>query len=312
MPTVYSVDLHMHSTYSDGVLTPAQLVQRADALGIHHLALSDHDTLAGVPSFLKAIKERNEQKPDAVPMVGIPAVEVDVNRLHILAYGVHPDHPRLAQLFANTDEQRRDRVIKIMDLLDAQGVSISQEVRDCIIQKSHASRLHVAQALVDMQAVRDVSHAFDRYLQEGRSCFVPMCPLTLDQGVPVKQASQVVEILKSCGAVVVLAHPMRIKHLTKNMRCVLIDSLVEAGLDGIEVFHPSANLGDVAHLLSLATKKGLLVTGGSDFHNDTDPKKGLGQMPEGWNTALHDVQALLSKMDSISIDQKHMKENEDV
>ncbi|MEG0493891.1 MAG: PHP domain-containing protein [Clostridia bacterium] len=287
----YAADLHLHSTFSDGLMSPAELCAQADRLGLTHVALSDHDTMDGLPEMEAAaqnVRSKRRERGSDAPFVVLPCVELSTGhggRTHLLGYGANPQNPELAECLHEADEDRRERSQKIVELLLAQGVELSEDVKAKLIGP-HVGRAHVARALVQVGAVTTMKQAFERYLGEGRSAYVSRKWL---------ETTKAVQILQNAGAVTVLAHPQRLL-LEGGMLFALIDELAAFGLCGIEVFHPSANHRDVRALELFARRRGLLVTGGSDYHGDLNTRVRMGKLPSGWLSMREDVDALLNAM----------------
>ncbi|MEG0742495.1 MAG: PHP domain-containing protein [Clostridia bacterium] len=287
----YAADLHMHSTYSDGLMTPQQLCDMADQLGLTHVALCDHDTLDGLAEMqaaAAAIRERRTARGDAAPFVLLPSLELSSGRggrTHILGYGADATNPALLKCLEEAMEDREHRAKQMLDLLSTQGVELPADVQEALINP-HVGRAHIARALVYSGSVSTMQQAFDRYLAEGKCAYVPRSWL---------DTAKAVQTLKNAGAVVVLAHPMRLG-LRDSALNALIEELTAFGLDGVEVFSPSANRASVRTLELLARRKGLLVTGGSDYHGDQGTRVRMGRLPSGWRLMREDVEALLTAM----------------
>lgn len=287
----YAVDLHLHSTFSDGLETPLELCARADGLGLTHIALCDHDTTDGLSELAigaEAVRAARLQRGDGTPFTAFPCVELSSGwggRTHILGYGLDADDPALRQCLREAEEDRGQRAEKMLGLLKAQGVGIPEELNS-VLANPRVGRAHIARALVKTGAVSTVQQAFDRYLAEGRSAYVPRKWMS---------ANRAVQILRDAGALIVLAHPCRLG-LDDAALSALVDELSAAGLRGLEVFHPSAGRRDVRALELLARRKGLLVTGGSDYHGDRNTRVRMGRLPSGWRTMRRDVDAMLAAM----------------
>lgn len=242
------IDLHLHTTASDGSSTPAALVDEAMAAGLSTIAVTDHDTMAGLPAVVDAAR--------ALPLTVVPGIEITaVERgrdLHVLGYFIDPDHSELRSFLSRQREDRRRRVVAIGERLAAAGAPI-----DIAPILAHADsnravgRLMVAMALVEAGHVADVPEAFDRYLGPGQPAFVERMG---------REATAVVTLIARAGGLASLAHP------GKTGRDDLIPALADAGLAAIEVFHPDHDAADTARYGQLAAEFGLAVTGGSDYH----------------------------------------------
>jgi predicted metal-dependent phosphoesterase TrpH len=246
------IDLHMHTTASDGTCTPERLVERAWHAGIRTMSVTDHDTMAGVAPACAAAA--------AYGMVVIPGIEItavdDGRDVHVLAYFVSDDAAGLQELLGSQRSNRVERAKEIADRLAALGAPIDvAPLLDSAAGRGGKAlaRPQIARALVAAGHASSVGDAFDRYLGEDGPAYVPHCGAS---------PADVVELVSAAGGIVSLAHPgtLRKDHL--------IPRLVEAGLDAIEAYHSSHDAATEAHYLALARRYGTAVTGGSDFHGD--------------------------------------------
>ncbi|UFS69835.1 PHP domain-containing protein [Geomonas sp. RF6] len=248
------VDLHVHSTFSDGVCTPQELVSMAKSAGLTAIAIADHDTVAGVDQAITA--------GIAVGVEVLPAIEFSVEfkgyrDVHLLGYCLDHRDPILLDTLDAFREKREKRggaiVERLNEKLRFEGRErISQEAVSALAGGS-LGRPHIAQILIRQGLVKDMQEAFVRYLIP---CDVPK------RYFPIAEA---IDLIRRLHGAAVLAHPM---HITKE-HCELvsiIDSLVPLGLDGIESWHNGATANDSAFLSAVAEKRGLICTGGSDFH----------------------------------------------
>ena len=270
-------DLHLHSTASDGTLTPGALVRRAAEEGFDTLALTDHDTVAGIAEAQAAAREAGIRL--------IPGVELSCGaqkEIHILGYGIDLQNGPLLAFSRHRREERETRARKMVERLAQAGMTVSLE-RVFELARGVVARPHVARALVEAGYASSVSDAFDRFLVPGKCGYVPR------EDVRVAQA---VELIHGAGGVAVLAHPMQLK-----LGDMALDAIVREwkgqGLDGLEVYHPSAQNNHVVMLLHLARREGMLVTGGSDFHGEAVRESCIGEGVDRWTDAESDVRALL-------------------
>ncbi|HEU4989977.1 MAG TPA: PHP domain-containing protein [Gemmatimonadaceae bacterium] len=265
-----AVDLHAHSTASDGSRTPTDLVAVARAAGLAAVALTDHDTVAGIPEAQAAAAEAGLR---VVPGVELSAVEGDLET-HLL--GLHLSRPeRIKQGLAGIRGMRRTRAERIVARLNELGVRIT--FADVLEQAGDAAigRPHVARALVEHGWATDLRDAFDRYLGNGRPAFVSKDRLTIEDAIAM---------IHEAGGLAFLAHP---GHSGTRAR---LEALAARGLDGVEVLHPSHSAEDVARLKTLAEYLHLLPTGGSDWHGADEGTRTLGAMrvPAEW-LELHEA-----------------------
>lgn len=288
MSIQYSIDLHVHSTVSDGLETPQELYARAQRQGMIALALSDHDTVAGAAE----IEKIQRSDADSPPLRCLPAIELssgDGGRAHLLGYGVDAAYQPLLDRLEQMQQERAQRSQRMLCLLHKQGIRFSTAVEQELIRPG-TGRAHIARALMDAGYVNTMQQAFDRYLARGKCAYIARKYIPISEGV---------RLLKDAGAVVSLAHPCR---LTLDMQALhaLIQELMQAGLDGVEAFHPSASRQQAPLLDSMARSLGLLVTGGSDYHGDQQCCVRMGRMPSGWKDPEADLNKLLERIHACS------------
>lgn len=273
-------DLHMHSTASDGVYAPGELMELAAGQGLTHVALTDHDSMAGIPAAREAALR--------LGLHLIPGVELSCGaqkEIHILGYGCDPEDAALRAFCARRLLQREARAEAMVERLCALGKPIEmRRVRE--LAHGAIARPHVARALLEAGHVASVSEAFDRYLKPGKPAYVPK------EDVKVEKA---VRVIAQAGGVAVLAHPMELK-MGETQLMSLVDEWKAQGLAGVEVYHPSAQNNHAAFLAHMARREGLLVTGGSDFHGEAVRKTALGEGLNRWETMESDVRALLARI----------------
>lgn len=258
------VDLHTHSTASDGTLPPEQVVAAAHAAGLSALALTDHDTLAGFPAAARA--------GETLGVRVVPGVELSAHdgnsEIHILALHV----TRLAVLESRLETFREGRTLRasqIVDRLRGLGVDISV---DTVMQEANGAavgRPHIARAMIRGGAARDFRDAFDRYLGAGRPAFVSK------QRLEVREA---ISIAHEAGGLAIWAHP------GSDGRRARLEPLVALKIDGVEVRHPSHMLEDINRLTALTEFFGLVPSGGSDWHGSAEGPRAIGAMriPAAW------------------------------
>ena len=243
-----AVDLHSHTTASDGALTPRQLVRLAAKHGVRVLAVTDHDSTAGIP---EAIDEARQLAPLEI----VPGLEINCDvpgaEIHVLGYCLDWAAPWFQEFLATQRQERRQRVYRIAARLAELGMPIEPDEVFALVKEGSAGRPHVAQVMVDRGYVKSVREAFDRYLSLNGPANVPRKRFT-----PV----EAVRIIRHARGVPVLAHPGLAN------RDELIPELVEAGLLGIEVFYPEHSSGQITAYREMCSRLGLVATGGSDFH----------------------------------------------
>lgn len=249
------IDLHTHTTASDGALAPRALVARAHRLGIRTLGVTDHDTLAGIP---EAAAEAAARGMELLPGIEITAVH-EARDVHVLAWFLDPEPAGLAPFLARQRQDRARRAREMSARLAALGVPVDLE--DLIAGAEAAgkavARPTVARALLDAGHVTSLQQAFDRWLADGRPACVPRTGAS---------PAEVVRLVTRSGGVAGLAHPGLLR------RDDLIPELVEAGLGAIEVYHSDHDAGTQRRYLRVAEQRRLAVSGGSDFHGDDHPR----------------------------------------
>ncbi len=241
------VDLHLHTTASDGAYTPAAVVALARDRGLRTIAITDHDSMEGVAEALAAAGHGLEVIPGVEINTDIPHAEV-----HILGYYVDYRHAELQDVLQRLRDFRRDRARRMVEKLARLGMPVDWQRVAALAGEGAVGRPHVAQALVERGYVADVSQAFDRYIGREGPAYVERHKLT-----PVEATRLIVR----AGGLPVLAHPSGLANLT-----TLLDELTAAGLVGLEAYYTGYLPEETQGLLLLAQKYGLVATGGSDFH----------------------------------------------
>lgn len=258
------VDLHSHSTASDGSRAPADVLAAAHAAGLAAIALTDHDTVAGIEEAATAAGALGIR---LVPGVELSAVEGTVET-HLL--GLHLSRPEEIEAgLAALREMRRERAERMVARLNELGVRITFEA--VLEQAAGAAigRPHVARAMVQEGWAKDLRDAFDRYLGNGRPAFVAKDHLSM---------ADAIAMIHRAGGLAVMAHPGHAGTLAR------LEALAAQGMDGVEVLHPSHGAEDVARLRTVAEHLGLVPSGGSDWHGASEGARTLGAMhvPAEW------------------------------
>ena len=241
-------DLHLHSTASDGIRSPAELVQLSLDVGLQFIALTDHDTTDGVQQAVDAAW--------GTSLTVIPGVEISTQaegrfEIHILGYHVDYQHESLQESLTRLRRSRIDRAQKVLDLLARNGCPLSWQRVSALGGDGSLGRPHIAQAMVEAEYVDSVEMAFRRYLGRGGVAYVPRAKLSPQEAI---------ELISTSGGVPVLAHP---RHVIEH-----IPALVDSGLMGIEAYYNEYPEPECTFLVGLAEKHGLVVTGGTDFHGE--------------------------------------------
>ncbi len=288
-----TVDLHLHSVYSDGLLSPLALCRLAARRGCEVIALCDHDTTNGLNALDAACHTVNAElaaQPEAPrALSALRGIELSAGpdgRTHILGYGVDAENEPLQAALTRQRKLRRERDEEILSRL----ISLGRGVPRALLPKDESlplGRAHIARAMVEVGHVSTVEEAFERYLGDGKPAYVPFCHIS---------AEEAAALLAAASAVPVLAHPARMR-LEPQLLESLLDALTRSGLRGLECYHPSASHGQARAFAAIARRRGLLVTGGSDYHGDRGAHARLGQTASGWRCARADADALMDAID---------------
>lgn len=241
------VDLHVHTTASDGVLAPSDVVRAAIAAGVDVIAITDHDTIAGIDEALAA---SSESALRVVPGVELSVEEAASSDVHLLGFMIDHTDAELVATLSGLREARAVRARSMVEALAEAGYSIDYGTVAALAGAGSIGRVHVARALVAAGSVDTVEDAFRLLIGAGAPFHVRKQTLA---------GARAIAAIHGAGGVAVLAHPGVSGEAA-------LTSLVDAGLDGIEAFHAEHTARQRQHFASLAARLGLLVTGGSDFH----------------------------------------------
>jgi hypothetical protein len=260
-------DLHAHTLCSDGELSPSDLIARARSRGLAAIAITDHDTVAGLEEGRSACGE---------DLVFVPGIEVSCSRsgldLHLLGYFLNERHERLLARLLLFQSERVERARSILGRLESLGAPV--EMTDVLARARGGvvGRPHIARALVSAGHAEHLDDAFRRFLGSRGSAFVPR---------PAFAPGEAIALIRDAGGVSVLAHPGA--HLDEQ----IVRDLVSSGLQGIEVWHPVHSSTTARRWLALTRRMGLLATGGSDYHGGARaPDLGSQRVSERVVTAL--------------------------
>lgn len=246
------IDLHIHSTVSDGTYTPAALVKLAEKCNVSVIALTDHDTISGLKEFATALKNSK--------VIGIPGVEVAVSieksECHILGYWVNNDCDRLNKLLEEIRKNRNKRNLNIINVLQKSGIKIT--LNDIIEQAKSESigRPHIASVLVKKGYFKTIRDVFSYCLARGNYGYVPR---------KISEAKTVIDAIHSAGGITFWAHPLH-RARTNNDILFQLKYLLKLGLDGIEAYYSEYTSHQQKILLDHAKNLNIPVCGGTDFH----------------------------------------------
>ncbi len=257
------IDLHTHSTYSDGSLTPAALAKEAARVKLTAIALTDHDGTTGVGPFLDACQAEGVR--------GIAGVEISVDfkggTMHMLGYFLDYRSQELESVLVQLRGGREDRNHVILARLNELGLSLTWEEVAAFSEEDVVGRPHFAQALIARGYVRTKDEAFDRYLGKGKAAYVERYRLSAEESV---------RMIRRAGGVPVLAHPFTLGMKRSGLRD-LVAELKGVGLGGIEAYYSEHDEEQVRICLALARELDLAVSGGSDFHGAVNPDIHMGR-----------------------------------
>lgn len=281
------IDLHIHSTASDGTYTVPEILHMATRLGLEAISITDHDTLDGSRQALA-----NETPPSLRFITGVeisaqPPAQCKISgSLHILGYGIDPDNSALNQALAELQKARGNRTQRIVELLNRLGIPLTLEKVMREVGQGSAGRPHVANAMIKTGIVADINEAFDRYLAKGSPAYV---------GKERLECRKTFELIREAGGVPVLAHPYLIQSHQPGALAILVKQLYEFGLMGLEVYYPNHTPEAVSQYLEMAKQYDLLVTGGTDFHGDLIPDIQMGSGKGDFYIPYEIYEALLAK-----------------
>lgn len=248
------IDLHVHTTASDGQYTPSQIIEFAHDKNIGVIAITDHDTVAGIEEGKNAAKKMG--------ITFVPGTELNINfptgEFHLLGLGFKQISPSLTVLLENLVKNRDLRNVQIIEKMREGGVDITLEEMQADFPDTVLGRPHFAAELVKKKVVKTRQQAFDRFLAKGRPWYVQRVGSNLDEAIVA---------IKESGGVPVIAHPMSL-YLSWGKLPDTLQNFYERGVMGLEAFHPGARVTECLRLQELAQKIGYFVTAGSDFHGE--------------------------------------------
>lgn len=241
-------DLHIHTNASDGILTPAEVVEWAQKKKLRAISITDHDTVFGIDKALESNKNNNYLEI-------IPGVELNTDfygeEIHILGYFIDYNDTNLLNILKKMQQSRYERALKIINKLNNLDINISMDQIKRISEGNSIGRPHIARAMIESGYINNIKSAFDNYIGKGRPAYEERFKL---------ESKKAIEIINKIGGVAVLAHPGLIKNKA------IISSLINIGIQGIEVYHTKHDYDTIRYLNNIAKEKKLLITGGTDCH----------------------------------------------
>lgn len=257
-------DLHLHTTASDGTMSPAEIVRYAKGKGLRVIAITDHDTIEGL--------QEGMHEGDKVGLEVIPGVELSADTpkgtMHLLGYYIDPACSELADKLMVLQQARMERNLAIVEKLRGLGIPIElSEVKEAP-EHGQIGRPHFAYTMVQKGFAQNIQDAFDRYLGKGRPAYVEKFRFSPEEAM---------HFIRKAGGITVLAHPFTLKQPQPADFDAFIGELKREGLDGIEVYYPEHSDGQRKLYRDAAQKYGLVISGGSDFHGFNKDEADLGE-----------------------------------
>jgi predicted metal-dependent phosphoesterase TrpH len=257
------IDLHVHTTFSDGTSTPSEVVHLAKSAGLRAIAITDHDTVRG-----------NKEAIDEGEKVGIEVisgVEVSVDMpggtMHVLGYYVDFDSVPLIEVLKSVEEGRHERNEEILGKLGALGIALDYGEIRVLANEGPVGRPHIAQALLQRGDVASTREAFDKYLKKGAPAYAERLRFS---------EAEAIRSIHQAGGLAVLGHPNSLNYSDDGALSAIVERLAAAGLQGIEAYYPSHSPRMLRTVERLAAEHRLLVTGGTDFHGAMYPEISIG------------------------------------
>lgn len=263
-----SVDLHVHSTESDGTLSPEEVVYAAKEAGLSAIALTDHDTCSGVEKAQAAAKEAGIEL--------IPGIELSTSytlpdrteqEIHVVGLLIDTQNKTLLEKTAEFRAFRDERNEKMVELLQREGFPITMEELKLENPDSVITRANMARFLVSRGYAKSIAEVFEQYIGDGCRCYVGRFKVT---------PMEAVSLIKKAGGIAILAHPLLYRLTPKHLQRLITD-MKAAGLDGIEAIYSTYTLQEEQFVKKIAHENGLLISGGSDFHGTNKPDIQIGK-----------------------------------
>ncbi len=257
-----AIDLHLHTTHSDGSLTPCQLIDLLEKYQVTTAAITDHDVLSGIAEARECGRLKNIRI--------IPGVELSIDypmqngaHVHVLGLYVDVEKPYLVQVLEQLRVERQKRADEILLRLKKMNVVIEKNELRNIVSGQNVGRPHIAKILVEKGYAKTIAEAFEKYIGRNAPAYVPKKKLQLQEAI---------EVIHRVNGLAILAHPVSLKITEKAELFKKLDELVEVGLDGIEVFYSGHSPEFTKMLLEYVEQRKLVMSGGSDFHGEAKPE----------------------------------------
>ena len=256
------VDLHVHSVCSDGTCTPAQLMEEARRLRLKALALTDHDTTAGILPAFSAAKAGG---PELIPGIEMSCLYQGKD-IHIVGLFIDPAHPSLLSVLQVYQASRKRRNRMMAQKLTRAGFPVTVEALAAMFPGAVLTRAHFARYMLSHGWISQIDEAFQKYIGDGGPCYVEKAYIAPEESL---------RVIREAGGISILAHPL-LYHMSENELEKMICFLKSLGLEGIEAMYSTYTDADQLYVLKLASRFGLLKSGGSDFHGANKPSIALG------------------------------------
>ncbi|MDR2304026.1 MAG: PHP domain-containing protein [Treponema sp.] len=264
------IDLHTHSTASDGSCSPRELIREASRRGLNAIALTDHDTIDGL--------QEGRDEAERLGIHFVPGIEIEIEQepekdgwpsggeFHLLGLGIEKPAPSFLEMVKDLQKFREERNQEILNRMEEQGIEVKLEDIAAFSKGSSIGRPHFAAFLVNRKLVKNIEQAFSRYLGSGQVLHVPK------KGVAFERATAAIQ---ESGGIPVMAHPLSL-YLAWGKLPAFIARLKERGLSGLEAWHPAARTGECKRLEKLGKTLNLYITEGSDYHGEARKGRQLG------------------------------------
>ena len=252
-------DLHLHTVFSDGTYTPQQLISESARVSLSAVAITDHDTVDGIPPAIEMAEKKNVEILAGIELTA----EYEGIEIHILGYLIDYKARGLLEKLETLKKNRIERIYKMVDRLKGMGLTLSPQTIFDLSKEGTVGRLHVARAMVKERLVSSVPEAFQKYIGDKSPAYI--------LGFRFSPA-EAIELIKDAGGIPVLAHPYSLN----NDEIIL--KFIDSGLMGLEVYYPEHSQAMINFYLDLAKKHNLLVTGGSDCHGNAKPGVKMGSI----------------------------------
>lgn len=267
-----TIDLHTHSTFSDGTDTPSQLAKLAKLKGLSAIALTDHDTTNGIDEFMTACRNNGIEGISGIELSSIYSFDSHDKEIHIVGLFIEPENELLKSTLQELIVNRCHRNNTVVQLFKKLGIDVDLEEMKEMYPNAVLTRAHFADYLMKKKLVGSIKEAFDRYLADGKPCYIKRQTMS---------AQQAINLIHKAGGLAVLAHPLTYA-LGDDMLSQMAASLKGFGLDAMEAIYSTFSSKDEADMKLLAKKNRLLISGGSDYHGKNKPdislKTGKGRL----------------------------------